>query len=157
MGTFEQVSIWNQKADKSPEEVGTEEYWKSLENQLERIQEEVDETREAIGNRDLKGVVDGGCDIDVTSAGLNYLVNGAQDQAMQAVLDNNDLKVTEDYCEAFDTQGVYQSKGLDCGIHEAEVEGKKWYSVHRMSDDKILKLLGHPKVDLSEFIPKVGG
>ena len=61
--TYERVSEWNSIAGKSPVTIGSDAYYEALINQCERIQEELNETLEAIKNRNLDGIVDGGCDL----------------------------------------------------------------------------------------------
>ncbi len=149
--TFERVSEWNEAAGKIPAERGTEAYWLALENQIERIQEELDETLKAVQERDLVEVLDGGCDLDVTVAGLNFLTDLPYDKAIGRVLDNNDVKLTISIDEAEDAQRHYDGLGIECDVITVTVDDATFYSVHRTKDDKIMKLLDHPRVDLSDL------
>jgi hypothetical protein len=70
--------------------------------------------------------------------------------AYDRVMQNNDLKVTGAYLEALET-----CKALGYDTHKVvptQVDNAFWwYSVHRKEDDKICKLIGHPRVDLSDL------
>lgn len=158
--TYQRVAEWNNRCNKTPLEIGTEEYWKSLEDQMERILEEAQETVDAIKARDLTEVLDGGVDMDVVVSGLNYLMGLDYSEAVDRVLSNNDMKYTEDFDVAVETALFYCDKGLECDIQEVLVEGdgmtsmdKEFFSVHRQSDNKIMKLLDHPRVSLADLVP----
>lgn len=139
-------------------------------------------------NKCNQEVLDGGCDMDVTVAGLNFLSGHNYGPAIQSVLANNDAKYTPNKAHAekslllyprgtthvvtvnvdvepeqgvdmSDVEGVLanlSSQGYDCDYDE---ERKQFfvnmYSVHRIEDDKICKLTGHPKVDLKQFTKQV--
>ena len=151
--TFERVAHWNTIADKTPAEIGTDAYWAGLENQVKRIQEELDETLKAIHERNLVEVLDGGCDLDVTVAGLNFLHGLPYEEAIDRVLSNNDVKVTQDFAVAFDAQQHYEGlkHPIECTISQVDEGGNRYFSVHRLKDDKIMKFLNHPQVDLTDL------
>lgn len=152
--TFERVAYWNTIADKTPSEVNSESYWAALENQVGRIQEELDETLKAIRERNPVEVLDGGCDLDVTVAGLNFLHGLPYEEAIDRVLSNNDVKVTTDFEVAYDTQKHYETlhHPIECTISQVDEGGNRYFSVHRLKDDKIMKLLNHPRVDLTDLV-----
>ena len=104
-------------------------------------------------------ILDAGCDLDVVVSGANFLSGHKYDGAIDAVLSNNDVKHTTDIdfalksCTAlgFDKHLVISvDDKIDCGTRIPIV----YYSVHRKLDDKICKLIDHPKVDLSPFVNK---
>lgn len=152
--TYKVVSRWNEAAGKIPAEKGTPEYWKTLENQVDRIQEELDETKEAIANRDLVELLDGGCDLDVTVAGLNFLTDLPYEEAISRVLANNEAKLTTDFDEADDAVRHYEGLAhpIPCYVVTVTVDDETYYSVHREFDDKIMKLLDHPRVSLKDLV-----
>jgi hypothetical protein len=151
LSTFENVKSFNERWGKTPPSIGSDEYWLALENQLERIKEELEETILAVKERNMSEVLDGGCDMDVVVSGFNYLAGHDYEGAIQAVCDENHTKYTTDYDFAEETlETLYDVDNYDITIVE---EGANvYYSVHRISDNKVCKLIGHPKVDLSSFI-----
>lgn len=154
--TYQRVSEWNSRCNKNPEQMGTEAYWKSLEDQMERILEEVQETIAAVKERDLTEVLDGCCDMDVVVSGFNFLTGLPYSEAIDRVLTNNDVKYTENYAFAVDTALFYCDKGLECEVQEVEEsDGTIFFSVHRLSDNKIMKLMDHPRVSLSDLVPQM--
>lgn len=234
MNTFNRVKLWNTLGGKSaPTE--PEQIKESALNQLERIEEELKETVDAIEEGDRLETLDGICDIDVTICGLMYLVGfddsshfqlsidglslGTLDEtlrnisslinttkmqiaqdidvtaiisllseynnllqehavellgmdykgAISAVLDNNDDKYFSDINEALNHLDVYNSEGVQyelvasvdtsaMGDFDADdavdllMNSDTWYSIHRLSDDKIMKPIGFVGVDLTPFI-----
>ena len=120
-------------------------------------------------------VLDAGADLDVVVAGLNFLSGHNYDGAIDAVLSNNDAKYTPDIDFANISLQEYNTDGTethtikkvrvdlsDTNKDEAHSQGYNTfvsngrlqsfvYSIHRISDDKICKLLNHPKVDLAPF------
>jgi TusA-related sulfurtransferase len=72
--------------------------------------------------------------------------------AIERVLDNNELKVVTDRQLVEDSIEPYRQKGIETKIVEVTLEGESYYSLHRVEDDKILKLNNHVKVDLSDIV-----
>jgi hypothetical protein len=116
-------------------------------------------------------ILDAGCDLDVVVAGLNFLSGHAYSLAIEEVLANNDAKYTGVVDFAIDSLESY-GKGhrivsthieADSSQRDELLEGgfttyvkngllfAIFHTVHRDADDKIMKLLGHPKVDLVPF------
>ena len=202
MSTFDRVSLWNTVCGKTAPEFGTPEYFQSLENQSDRIQEELDELTLAITlasyiseklpvcageqftwngkkyiidvnglNEQHQEILDAGCDLDVVVAGVNFLSGHAYSLAIEEVLDNNDVKYTGSLDFAFDSLERYGEGHRIVSTH-VEVESSQrdelnedgfstfvrngklfatFHTVHRDNDDKICKLINHPKVDLIPF------
>lgn len=191
MNVFQTVMNWNLICGKSAPEYRSEEYYKALRNQAERIQEELNELTDALDQRDaalaegqLTGtiedkideeILDAGCDLDVVVSGLNFLASHDYMGAITAVLQNNDMKYThkfsvakdalEHYGDGHEIKSVFtrlnpdenisldmlKDAGYDVQFQDG-VAGVHMYSVHRESDDKICKLLNHPKVDLTPYL-----
>ena len=158
--TYAKVAEWNRRCNKTPAETGTDEYWEALENQAKRIEEELHELTEAIQNRDTTELFDALLDLDVVVSGGLYLSNGNYDGGIGAVLSNNNQKYTTNKRAAEIAAFSYLESGTEVEIHSvSDTNGwNNWnyYSIHRKSDDKIMKFPGHPTVDLTPYIPKVG-
>jgi hypothetical protein len=116
-------------------------------------------------------ILDAGCDLDVVVAGLNFLAGHAYSLAIEEVLANNDAKYTGTVDFAIDSLESYGAGHRVVSTH-IEVDSSQrdelmesgfmtyvrngllftvFHTVHRDADDKIMKLLGHPKVDLVPF------
>lgn len=145
------VSIWNTRCSNKPATRKTKEWKIAMLNQLKRLQEELNETVDAVEEGDELEVLDGLVDLQVVLDGAVFLSGLKAEEAFDAVMDNNDLKYTQSYDEAFDAVQHYGSDKFNIQEYVDE-EGVSYYSVHRNSDNKICKLLEHPKVDLSEFL-----
>lgn len=152
--TFDRVKEFNIKAGKKLSPIGSVEYWTAIENQYQRIIEELQETYRAIKERDLVKMLDGGCDLDVTVSGYNYLTGASYKDAIKAVLDNNDLKTTTDKDLIAKTlEELYNND--EYHVHNEEQEGVVYYTILRNSDNKIMKLLDHPEVGLTGLVPQL--
>lgn len=158
--TYEKVALWNERCGKVPPKVGTDEYWEALDNQAQRIEEELNELKQAIEERDFTETFDALLDLDVVVSGGAYLSGGDYHGGINEVLKNNDRKFTSLW-ETIDVVYYhYKTMGIETKIYKVKnndlFDVEAFYSVHRVSDDKVMKFPGHPPVDLSPFIPKVG-
>lgn len=150
---MKRVSRWNIRCNNHPMEKGTPEWKQSMLNQLERLQEELDETVAAVNELDELETLDGLVDMQVVLEGVIFLagMEEQQEEAFDRVMDNNDLKYTHDYEEAILS---VEFMGVD-NFHIQEYtdsNNRSFYSVHRNKDNKICKLLNHPRVDLSDLV-----
>lgn len=131
---------------------------KLIREQILRIQEEVDETIEALEAKDVIEVLDGAVDIAVCSMGLLQILQISGVDVLGAcgeVAKNNLMKYTEDKEKAEATAKHYTDKGDECEVFvAAEDKGGVIYGVRRIADGKLMKPVDHPRVDLSRFIPK---
>ncbi len=151
--SLQSVRAWNLKCANKPAEPFTNEYWKSLGDQAERLLEEVQELVDAIKARDRIEAVDAIVDIDYVLSGAIFLSQHDHEGAMQAVCGNNDLKVFTSRSECESAAGrIFFENHEDVHVKDAEFEGKTYYSIKRDSDNKIMKPIGHPKVDLAAFV-----
>ena len=132
-----------------------------IENQAERVLEEIQEFIDAIKANDRQEILDGASDVIVTVDGLTMLVQkliGDVGGATLAVCENNDLKYTGDKAVAEEWLEHYQTNYDPASIEEtyylkeSEFDGGVWYCVRRTSDNKIMKPPRHPKVDLKPFL-----
>ena len=156
ISTYDSVAAWNATCGKAPPPIGTQKYYEALANQIKRIQEELDEFVEGVNNRDIGNMLKEGADLDVVVSGLNYLLGADYTSIISSVLSNNNLKTTTDYATAYDAMEFYSDKGTKCFIYSYEDPTGEItvYSVKREGDDKVMKLLGHPSIDLSALVPK---
>lgn len=162
----ELVYQFNRNVGKAEPVSSSAEFVTTCRNQFERIVEEMQETLDALqkmhfgdfSHTTKKEFLDGVLDVMVTATGLAQIaeVNGYKvGEALVAVGENNCTKYTDDYTLAAQTAEHYAS--LDASeeydvISVAE-SGNEWYSVHRVSDDKVMKLLGHRSPVLDSFVP----
>lgn len=145
------VAQWNLNCNNRPYEIGSKSWKQSLLNQLKRINEEMQETVEALKEDDIVEVLDGLVDLKVVLEGAFFLSNLPIEEAFNEVMDNNDLKFTTNYDEAYDALMHHGAELFN--IQEVEVdEETSFYSLHRNSDNKICKLINHPRVDLKHFM-----
>lgn len=131
---------------------------KMIHDQLLRIQEEVDETFEAFGAKDVVEVLDGAVDIAVCSIGLLQILQLAGVDVLGAcgeVATNNLMKYMDNKEEAEATAKHYTDKGDECeAFVAAEDEDGVLYGVRRIEDGKLMKPVDHPRVDLLKFFPQ---
>lgn len=156
------VQNWNLKCNNKPTARETKEWKRSMLNQLARLQEELDETLTAVMDDDELEVLDGLADIQVVFEGAVFLSGLPVDKAYDMVMDNNDLKFTENYDDAVE---AVEFMGVD-NFHIQEAQeltepdehgnqfnvGNPTYSIHRNLDNKICKFPNHPRVDLQPLL-----
>jgi hypothetical protein len=155
--------------------IGNKASYASLLHQCERVQEELDETFDALsvpefvkaenGNLvcknvvkpvvDTLGLLDGIDDVLVTSLGLiakaevlGYDVLGG----LNAVAANNDTKYHDTEEEADRTVEMYKNKGED--VYKQYNEVYDVWVVKQRSNNKLLKPCDFVSVTLNEFLPK---
>lgn len=153
---------------------GSDVSYNTLLQKLERVQEEVEETFDAISewttftcyhdsyqeltvkqNIDKKELLDGVVDITYTLFGLmqaaeqlGYDVDGA----LEAVCLNNDTKFVKTVEEANETAVMYEEQGIPVDIRYNEQYDV--FAVVRKLDGKVLKCKGYQSVALDKFLPK---
>jgi hypothetical protein len=103
-------------------------------------------------------IADALCDLDVVVAGGAFLSGHDHESAINAVLENNDVKYTTDHSfarESLEALGADTHHIVTVELRDGNLKTSyptHYSSVHRNSDDKICKLLNHPKVNLTEFL-----
>lgn len=147
--------------------------YNTLLQKLERVQEEVEETFDALSEWyitmhydncpkrglkeeiDKKELLDGIVDIAYTLFGLmqaaeqlGYDVDGA----LEAVCLNNDTKFVKTVEEANETAVIYEEQGIPVDIRYNEQYDV--FAVVRKLDGKVMKPKGYQSVLLDEFLPK---
>lgn len=93
VSTFRRVSEWNKVCSKPSSAVGAIDFSEIILNQIQRISEEVQEFSAAAFNHDEIKILDGACDIDVTVAGLMYMVDMGDEDL--SVVDTKSMAVIE--------------------------------------------------------------
>lgn len=147
----------------------TDEWWKDLKNDALRVKEELNETLEAIKNKDSLELLDGVCDIEYTLAKLKAELKNAgfdYNEAITRVCNNNNSKNVNveqpEYLEGtiFESSHIlattynhYNTYGDDVDIYYYEGEYGKFGTIKRMKDDKVMKPLGFQSVDISDCLP----
>lgn len=158
--TVAKVALWNVRCSKRAPIAGSDKYWEALTNQAKRIEEELKELTDAIELKDPIGTFDALLDLDVVVAGGIYLSSGNYDGGIRAVLKNNDTKFTDRESTALMVQAYHEEKGTACTIYvhtPLDIFEQKYFSIHRDSDDKILKFPGHVNPDLAQFVATMEG
>lgn len=132
------------------------EFYQTVDNRLKRVEEEVAEMRAGVDSKDPQEILDGIIDILVTAYGVKQVIAASGynvESAEQVIAENNLSKVTLDQQLALDSAVSYTLKGEECYVRATSYNGKVWYSVIRKADGKFMKLLGHVKPDLSQYLP----
>lgn len=115
------------------------------------LQEELDELKEAIVERDITGIADALADLQYVLSGaiLEFGLAEKFKDLFEEVQRSNMSKVCPDYETAQKTIEYYQSKDGTVGyIHESE-EG---FLVYRESDRKVLKSVRYSPADLEKIL-----
>lgn len=127
--------------------------YKSLKNQVDRIEEELNELRyKGVLDMNQKEILDGIVDVLVTAFGFAQLLeaNGYDVAgAMQKVASNNMTKILDDFELANNTVKMYQEECIECHIKNVE----DCFVVLRRYDDKVMKPIGYIPVDLKDCLP----
>ncbi len=114
------------------------------------LYEEVKELKEALINKDLKGVLDALVD-------LQYVLDGAIHEfgmgkifadVFKEVHNANMSKTCDSEQEALDTVEKYKTEGVE--TYHSQHNGR--WLVYRTSDNKVLKSINWKEADLSKFI-----
>ncbi len=122
--------------------------------QTNLISEELDETYEALENKDLVGLLDGAIDTLYTTLGLlQKLENMGIDvqAATFKVAKDNLSKFPTSRDIALDTIEYYNKQGIDCSLSTKAVNGQTRYVI-RDSNGKVRKPVGFKPTNLLEFV-----
>ncbi len=156
MSKLSTVGLWNLRCNNVAPSHDNPDRKQILLNQLARIEEEVQETKDAILAEDNVEILDGLVDIRVVTEGLGYLARLDAEEAFTVIMQNNNLKFTD--IKEFAEASRIMLDPLNEGTHEVQEryqEGITFYSVHRKADNKICKLLRHPRPDISGLVSEV--
>jgi hypothetical protein len=118
------------------------------------IQEELDELKEAVEEKNIVEIFDALLDITYVGLGNGALVFGLKDKMLDGYAEvqaSNMSKICQTIEEAEETVKVRsEQQGEPC--HYKENNGK--YVVYRSSDDKVMKSINYFKPDLTQFFTK---
>jgi hypothetical protein len=132
-------------------------FFKQMKAQASYLREEAQEIMDACDERNIVGVLDGAVDCWFVR---EYMDDLCHEQSLRVglarnlVCENNDTKFSTRYSDAATSQAVHEKAGTPCYIAAVEYEGKEYFTVRRISDDKVLKPHNFEAVDLSGCIPK---
>ncbi len=115
------------------------------------LQEELDELKQAIDEKDITGVADALCDLQYVLSGaiLEFGLAPKFKELFEEVQRSNMSKVCPDYGTAEETVAHYNTKdGTKGFIHQSE----SGYLVYRESDRKVLKSLKYSPADLESIL-----
>lgn len=111
--TYERVKDWNIKCGKPAPDYMDDDFFNTIQSQLQCIKEEANETIDAIECCDELEILDGICDLDVTINGLFYMAGYAPDSFV--------LRKTTDYLGEESEEIVNASHQQVIGIIEAVI------------------------------------
>jgi predicted HAD superfamily Cof-like phosphohydrolase len=115
------------------------------------LQEELDELKQAVENKDLTGIADALCDLQYVLSGavLEFGMGGIFHQLFEEVQRSNMSKACDNLEEALLTIAHFREKsGTEC--YWAEKEGK--YLVYRTEDQKTMKSVAYSPADLQKIL-----
>jgi hypothetical protein len=118
---------------------------------IDFIEEELDELKQAVKEKNIVEILDALLDITYVGLGNGALVFGIKDK-MEAgyaeVQASNMSKICSTLAEAEETVKV-RSKQQGTACHYEEIKGK--YVVYRSSDNKVMKSINYFRPDLHQF------
>ena len=115
------------------------------------LQEELDELKEAIHEKDITGIADALCDLQYVLSGaiLEFGLASKFKELFEEVQRSNMSKVCPDYITAEETVEYYRTKdGTQGFIHESH----SGFLVYRESDKKVLKSIKYSPADLERIL-----
>lgn len=136
----------------------SKEFYDRLSVQLKLLRDEVDETLEAIENKDNPEILKETIDVGVVWMGMMGILRAAGfniQQGMEDVCNNNLSKILSDEEEAKKSVEVLADQGVEAYVEEVFYMGETYYAVRRKSDSKILKPYDYKSVTLEHCIPVI--
>lgn len=117
------------------------------------LQEELDELKQAIADKNIVEVADALCDLQYVLSGavLEFGLGEKFVELFNEVQRSNMSKACDNEQQAQETMEYYKSKKGEEAYYEKS--GNK-YNVHRKSDDKVLKNKYYSPADLKSIIEK---
>lgn len=116
------------------------------------IKEETDELAEAIENRDIVEVLDAICDLLYVAVGNATMVFGLKDKLVDAYAEvqaSNMSKLCHTIEDARETVKVRSEQQGRCYMQYSQE--KKYWTVYRESDDKVMKSVSYFAPNLKQF------
>jgi NTP pyrophosphatase (non-canonical NTP hydrolase) len=149
----DEVEIFNDAFSKPNNYQPTIPHDKKLTNfVVDFIKEETDELAEAIENRDIVEVLDAICDLLYVAVGNATMVFGLKDKLLDAYAEvqaSNMSKLCKDIEEARETVKVRSKSHGPCYMQYNQE--KKYWTVYRESDDKVMKSVNYFAPNLKQF------
>lgn len=129
--------------------------WSVMERQLEIIEEEFNELKEAIERRDWEEVKDAVGDVLVTTYGMGYRGNFDCDQLMENISNSNFSKVCRNQEEIDMTVEHYASMGCDVYVEETSLGGEVVWAVKSAEDQTYTDNGEVKKIPRGKFLKNV--
>jgi hypothetical protein len=133
------------------------EFYKRLKQQVVLLKEEINETSEAIENKDKAEILKEVLDVGVVWLGLVTMLDAAGYDvhlAAHSVCMNNNSKIMELHEDAEKTVAKYEAEGIKTFIQTMVIGDEEFYSVRNAATGKILKPYFFEKLNLTDYIPK---
>jgi predicted HAD superfamily Cof-like phosphohydrolase len=115
------------------------------------LQEELDELKDAIRDKDLTGIADALSDLQYVLSGaiLEFGLGDKFKELFEEVQRSNMSKVCEDYATAEETLAFYMEKDGTQGFIKESHQG---FLVYRTADKKVLKSVSYSPADLEKIL-----
>lgn len=114
----------------------------NLGSQIELMDEELQEIKDAIKDGDWEALKDGVIDLLVVTYGLGYVMNIDCDKGLQEVNRANMSKLCKSQGEVVATTGYYNSIGVECSV---QLVGESLWVVKSTKDQKDMNDKFYPK------------
>lgn len=125
---------------------------------IDLIQEELDELKTAIADKNIVEIADALCDLQYVLNGtiLEFGMKEAFEELFDDVHDSNMSKSCGTERHAKETVDLYTEKGVETYYQKADynINGFVKYNVYRKSDDKVLKNRYYRPADLKSILDK---
>lgn len=117
---------------------------------LSLIQEELNEMKQAIDEKNLVDVIDALCDIQYVLSGAihEFGLGDSFNQFFAEVQRSNMSKACKDETEAKRTVDKYSKEGIECYFEKRN----EYYVVYRLADHKIMKSINYSPANLKEIL-----
>ena len=122
---------------------------------IDFIQEELDELKEAVKNKDIVEIFDAILDITYVGLGNGALVFGLKDKMLEGYAEvqaSNMSKICNSIEEAEETVKLRSEQQGEPCHYLSDAKGK--YVVYRSSDNKVMKNINYFRPNLNQFFTK---
>lgn len=128
---------------------------KKLHNALLLVQEELEETQEALSKENYTEVLDGAVDLLIVTVGLLQILKANAfdtEGAIQETNQNNLSKFCTTEQQVRDTFDYYEKRGIICSLSFDDRSGL--FAVKNKQTGKLLKKVGFVPNDLKAYVPE---
>ena len=154
---LQQAIDFNYKCGNKVPEYDTLDFWRALENQSGLMVEESSEGISAARMNDAIESIDALADeLFVIAWKIEMLQKSGfnVEGALQAVIDNNAKKVFNSFYEACSAkEKIEEVRDEECFVETSVYNGLPFYTVRRLSDNKIMRAVDFVPVDLEDYVP----